>query len=344
MNPTDFAELLTRYLSRYLPGQRNMSVHTIQSYRDTFTLLLRFCHERKGRHPDQVTLRHLDRDCVEEFLDWIEQTRGCSVATRNQRLAAVHAFFRYVQYEAPDQLAPCQRILGIPFKRTAHPTVGYLTADALQALLAQPDRTTADGRRDAALLTFLYDTGARVQEIIDLVARNIRLEAPALVTLTGKGRKTRQVPLMSPTTRLMGDYLTERRLLQPDQRDHPVFYNRQRHRLTRAGVTYILAKYAEQARAHSPGVAFPTQVTPHVLRHTKAMHLVHANVNLIYIRDLLGHADVATTEVYARADAERKRQALTQAAPLTTVEAPPSNWTDDPDLMRWLRQVCGPPS
>ncbi len=341
MKPTNFAQLLTRFLSRYLPGQRNVSVHTIQSYRDTFALLLRFCRDRKSWHPDQVTLQHLDRRCLEEFLDWLEHDRHCGVATRNQRLAAVHAFFRYVQYEAPEQLAPSQEILGIPFKRTAHPTVGYLTPDALQALLAQPDRSTAEGRRDAALLTLLYDTGARVQELIDLMVRNVRIEAPAVVTLTGKGRKTRQVPLMTPTVRLVADYLTERRLLQPERLDHPVFYNSQRHKLTRAGVTYVLDKYVQQARSRTP-VDFPPRVTPHVLRHTKAMHLVQADVNLIYIRDLLGHSHITTTEVYARADAERKRQALAQATRVTSVEESHSDWTESPDLMKWLRQICAP--
>jgi site-specific recombinase XerD len=246
-----------------------------------------------------------------------------------------------VQYEAPEQLAPSQEILGIPFKRTAHPTVGYLAPDALQALLAQPDRSTADGRRDAALLTLLYDTGARVQELIDLLVRNIRIEAPAVVTLTGKGRKTRQVPLMTQTVRLVADYLTERRLVQPDRLDHPVFYNRQRQKLTRVGVTYILSKYVRQAQAKT-AVGFPARVTPHVLRHTKAMHLVQADVNLIYIRDLLGHSHVTTTEVYARADAERKRQALAEATRVTSVEEARSDWTENPDLMQWLRQVCAP--
>lgn len=342
--PTDFAHLLTRYLSGYLPGQRNLSVHTIQSYRDTFTLLLRFCHERKGLHADQVTLRSLDRDCVTEFLDWVEHSRRCTVATRNQRLAALHAFFRFVQYEMPEHLAPSQRILGIPFKRKAQPMVAYLSPDALQALLAQPDRSTQDGRRDATLLTLLYDTGARVQELIDLVVRDIRIEPPAVVTVTGKGRKTRQVPLMSATTRLVADYLAERRMLDLSRRDHPVFFNRQRHKLTRVGVTYILNKYA--TRAQDAGLAvFPERVTPHVLRHTKAMHLVQANVNLIYIRDLLGHVNVATTEIYARADAERKREALANASPVTEAErgGDRPDWNDDPDLLHWLRHLCVPP-
>lgn len=342
MKPTDFAQLLTRYLSRYLPGQRNVSVHTVQSYRDTFTLLLRFCHERKGWHPDQITLRHLDRDCVEEFLDWLEHDRHCSVATRNQRLAALHAFFRYMQYEAPEQLEPCQRILGVPFKRSTRATVEHLTAEALQALLVQPDRTTADGRRDATLLTLLYDSGARVQELIDLLVRDIRIESPAIVALTGKGRKIRHVPLMSPTARLVADYLAERRLGQPDRLDHPVFFNRQRRKLTRAGVTYILTKYVKQARDRT-AAPFPTRVTPHVLRHTKAMHLVQANVNLIYIRDLLGHRDVATTEIYARADAQRKREALEAVNPVPPGEPASSDWTDDPDLLQWLHHLCETP-
>jgi integrase/recombinase XerD len=343
MKPTDFAQLLTRYLSRYLPGQRNVSIHTVQSYRDTFTLLLRFCRERKGWHPDQVTLHHLDRNCVEEFLEWLEHDRQCSVATRNQRLAALHAFFRFVQYEAPEQLEPSQRILGIPFKRTGRAAVEYLTTDALQALLALPDRTTMSGRRDATLLTLLYDSGARVQELIDLVVRDIRIEAPAVVALTGKGRKTRYVPLMSPTVQLITDYLAEWHLQRPDRLDHPVFFNRQRHKLTRAGVTYILTKYVRLARMRQ-AAAFPSHVTPHVLRHTKAMHLVQANVNLIYIRDLLGHQNVATTEIYARADAERKREALAAACPVLSAEDTPPNWNDDQDLMQWLRQLCATPS
>ena len=341
MRPTDFARLLTRYLGQYLPGQRNLSPHTIQSYRDTFTLLLRYGRDHCGWVPDALALQALDRPCLEGFLDWLEQSRHCRIATRNQRLAALHAFFRYVAVEAPEHLAASQRILGIPFKRAAAPQVGYLTPTALQRLLAQPDRTTRDGRRDVVLLTVLYDTGARVQELIDLRARDCRITAPAVVTLTGKGRKTRQVPLMGPTVALLAAYLAEWRLDAPLHQDHPLFFNRQRRPLTRAGVTYILAKYSAQAREQNPE-GFPARVTPHVLRHTKAMHLVQANVNLIYIRDLLGHTDVATTEIYARADAEVKRAALAQAYATEPAADAPPRWEDDPDLMRWLRQLCRP--
>ncbi|WP_052300645.1 tyrosine-type recombinase/integrase [Kyrpidia tusciae] len=188
MRPTDFALLLTRYLSQHLPAQRNLSRQTIQSYRDTFKLLLRFCQAERGWVPENITLAQIDRACIEAFLDWIETVRHCTVATRNQRLAALKSFFRWVSYEAPEHLESTQRVLGIPWKKTGQPKMMYLTANAVQALLAQPDRTTPAGRRDATLLALLYDTGARVQELVDLRVRDVRIESPAVVTLTGKAQ------------------------------------------------------------------------------------------------------------------------------------------------------------
>jgi site-specific recombinase XerD len=342
MKPTDFAYLLTRYLGQYLPGQRNLSPRTIESYRDTFKLLLHFVRTQRGWTAEQITMAHLDRACVEAFLDWLETSRHCGVVTRNQRLAALRAFFRWASYEAPDQLALAQRILAIPRKRTTTRTVAYLTPEALQILLAQPDRTTADGRRDAVLLAFLYDTGARVQEVVDVLVRDVRLAAPVVATLTGKGTKRRQVPLMRPTAALVAAYMEEHELQRPELSNRSLFCNRQRHKLTRWGVTYILQKYVAAARAQCPA-GFPKAVTPHVLRHTKAMHLLQAGVNLIYIRDLLGHADVTTTEIYARADTEMKRRALeTARIPGVTTTAQP--WTEDANLMQWLQRLCVPSS
>jgi len=205
---TDFARLLTRYLSQYLPGQRNLATHTIQSYRDTFKLLLRFCQAERGWSPDAITLAQLDAPCLAEFLDWLEVTRHCGVTTRNQRRAALRAFFRWVSYETPESLEALQHVLAIPAKKAPEPLVSYLTPSAVQAILAQPDRTTPKGRRDATLLAVLYDTGARIQEILDLVVRDVRLQPPAVVTLTGKGRKRRQVPLMTATATIVADYMT----------------------------------------------------------------------------------------------------------------------------------------
>lgn len=341
MKPTDFARLLTRYLGQYLPAQRNLSRETIQSYRDTFKLLLRFCHTERGWPAEQVTLAHLDRPCLEAFLDWIEGTRHCSIATRNQRLAALHAFFRWVAYEEPNQIATTQRILGIPRKKSPKPLVPYLTRKTIQKLLAQPDQATLQGRRDAVLLSLLYDSGARVQELVDLLVRDVRLEEPCVLTLTGKGSKRRTVPLMTPTAHLVTAYLAERHLQGSAYADHPLFYNRQRQKLTRWGVTYILKKYIARMENNSE-VELPTVISPHVLRHSKAVHLLQSGVNLIYIRDFLGHSDVTTTEIYARVDTEARRRAL-EATRIPGEIPELTSWTEDSDLVNWLHQLCTPP-
>jgi site-specific recombinase XerD len=338
MKPTDLARLLTTYLSTYLPGHLNVSTNTIKSYRDTFKLLLEFCNSKKAISPKNLTINHIDENLVYEFLLWIENERKCKISTRNQRLAAIHAFFRYIQIEAPEMLLPCQKILSIPFKRSGIASVSYLSIDALKLILAQPDRTVQDGRRDLVLMTTLYDTGARVQELVDMVVRDIRLESPPVIVLTGKGNKTRHVPVMSRTANILSDYLKEHNLNNTIRHDHPVFYNHQHKKLTRAGVAYIINKYVEVARKLAI-VQIPNAVTPHVFRHTKAMHLLQANVNLVYIRDLLGHTNVSTTEIYARADSEMKRLALERAyVEVVTGEIPA--WSENDDLLDWLQKFC----
>lgn len=336
MTPTDLARHLTAYLGSDLPGQRNFSTNTIKSYRDAFSLLLTYCHDERGLAIERITLETLSDTFIEGFLSWLEDDRGNSITTRNQRLAAIHAFFRYLQQEEPALLLSCQRILAIPFKRQARTPVCHLPADDVHTLLSQPDQRTIFGRRDLAMLCVLYDTGARVQELVDLLVRDVRLDPPAVVRLTGKGRKTRCVPLMTRTTLVLESYLEEWRLTTPGKLDRPLFFNRQHRKLTRAGVSYVLHKYAEQSAACSSGFSHP--VTPHVLRHSKAMHLLQAGVNLIYIRDILGHVDIKTTEIYARADTEMKRHALEQ------LQAPPGptdrpSWDKDENLLSWLRSL-----
>lgn len=339
MPGTDFAKHLTKYLSLYLPGQRNMSPNTIKSYRDTFRLLIQFCRDCKKIRPESLSLAMMTDKLVCEFLDWIEKERLCGISTRNQRLAGIHAFFRYLQTEVPDGLLMFQKILHLPAKKGLHQPINYLSAEALREILAKPDTKTSCGRRNLALMALLYDSGARVQEVIDLSVRDIRLEEPATVKLTGKGRKIRYVPLMSRTKDIIEGYLKEHAFLgKTASLDKPVFSNRQGGRLTRAGVAHIIKKYF--AKAQQDGNAlFPDTVSPHVFRHTKAMHLLQANVNLIYIRDFLGHVNVTTTEIYARSDAEIKRKALEQAYPELITEDIPQ-WSEDKDLMNWLRDFC----
>lgn len=336
MKPTDFANALSHYLALYLPGQRNVSANTIKSYRDTFKLFLLFC-KQGGKIPiERLCLKHINKTLVLGFLTWLENERHNCVSTRNQRLACLHGFYRYMQIEDPIGLRSYQQILSIPMKKTPRPTVPHLTPDALTLILAQPDLSKASGRRDLTMLSVLYDTGARVQELVDLKVENVRLDPPPILTLTGKGRKQRQVPIMSNTEALLKQYMDEAFSTQHSRQDYPLFFNRQRRKMTRAGVSFILDKYVSQARAKSSII--PNKVTPHVMRHTKAIFLLQAGVSLIYIRDLLGHVDIATTEIYARADTEMKRKALEKAYPELEVTNLP-HWQKDETLLSWLTSL-----
>ena len=336
MKPTDFAKALTHYLSVYLPGNRNVSPKTIKSYRDTFKFFLTYCKEVCGLIIEQLCLYRIDEPLVIGFLAWLEQDRNNSIATRNQRLACIHGFFRYMQIEDPVGLLSHQKILSIPMKKAIKPTIVHLTPDALKLILAQPDLSKASGRRDLTMLSVLYDTGARVQELADIIVRDVRLDSPPILALAGKGRKTRQVPIMSNTESLLRQYMIENHLLQNGMNDRPLFSNRQLKKLTPAGITFILNKYATYARTVSSIV--PDKITPHVLRHSKAMHLLQAGVNLIYIRDLLGHVDISTTEIYAKTDTELKRKALEKAYPEIISPVLPS-WNQDEDLLTWLTSL-----
>jgi integrase/recombinase XerD len=336
MTPTDFARLLQSFLTEYLPMQRNVSAHTVRSYRDTMTLLLRFCRDRKKLRIARFGVERLEADLVIEFLDYLEAERGCSIRTRNQRLAAIHGFCHYLEIEAPQHILRCQRILAIPLKRYDRPVLRYLAPAEMQAILAQPDLQTPSGRRDLAILSVLYDTGARVQELIDLSVRDVRLDTPAQIRLTGKGRKARIVPLMPQTVALLVSYLREQGLDQPRCPDQPLFANRRRQRFSRVGVRYLIRKYVDLARRSCPHL--PQEISPHTFRHSKAMHMLQADVPLIIIRDFLGHVDIKTSEVYARADLEMKRQALEKATPASSSHKLPS-WHDDASLLAWLRTL-----
>jgi site-specific recombinase XerD len=265
MKPTDFSVHVTTFLTHYLAAQRNVSPNTIKAYRDVFTLLLRFCRDVQRISPERLRLEQIDVPLVEAFLDYLEQERHSAPRTRNHRLAALHAFFRYVQAEEPDRMFQCQQILAIPLRRHTRPTVEYLSKDHLAEILAQPDLRTRQGRRDAVLLSVLYDTGARVQKLIDLSGGEVRLDPPAQIRLMGKGRKKRAVPLMETTVQLLRDNMHENGLDRPEHFERPLFQNRQGERLSRSGIRYILKKYIQKARSRHP--SFNQTVSPHCLRH-----------------------------------------------------------------------------
>ena len=333
MKPTDFSIYLTKFLSDYLPGQKNVSPNTIRSYRDTFKLMLRYFQEREGIPPEKIKMSHISQPCVTSFLDWLETERGCGVTTRNLRLTAIHSFFRYAQAESPESLFHFQKVIAIPVKKGTKKTVEHLTPEGIRLLLEQPDRNCPKGRRDLAMMSTLYDSGARVQELIDLSVRDFISGANAILVLTGKGNKTRRVPLMKNTATLLAAYISENHLDVAHKRTYPLFTNSQHNRLTKEGVAYVLGKYA--AQAHEISDVVPLKVKCHMLRHSKAVHLLQAGVNLIYIRDFLDHADIKTTEIYARADTELKRKAIENAYP-NLVDQDLPDWNNNTDLMSWL--------
>jgi site-specific recombinase XerD len=336
MKPTDFSIHVTSFLSHYLAAQRNLSSNTIKAYRDVFTLLLRFCRDVQSIAPEKLRLEQVDVSFVEAFLDHLETERKSSPRTRNHRLATLHAFFRYVQAEEPAHMLQCQKILAIPLRRHARPTVAYLSKEELAEILAQPDLRTVEGRRDAVLLSVLYDTGARVQELIDLSVGDVRLDPPAQLRLLGKGRKMRAVPLMDNTVQLLRDHLQENHLDRPEQFDKPLFQNARSQRLSRSGIRYILKKYVVRARSTLP--TLNRTVSPHTLRHAKGMHLLQSGVSLDMIRDFLGHVDVKTTQICARANLEMKRTALEKLTDPSPVRTLPS-WQQNKDLLDWLRSL-----
>ena len=336
MKPTNFAKYLTDFFVLYLLKQKNVSHNTIQSYRDTFRLLITYYQTVKGVSAEKLTLAHLSSEWLVDFLEWLEIDRKCSIATRNQRLAALHSFFRYVQAEEPEGLFHFQKIIAIPIKKAQKPVVEYLSHEAIKLLLSQPDKYTAKGRRDLTLMSVLYDTGSRVQELIDTKVRDVILQDPATITLTGKGNKIRRVPVMKNTLALLHAYILEHQLDQPWRNEEPLFINNQHRKLTKEGIAFIIAKYVQSARQIS--TIIPVKVNPHMLRHSKAMHLLQAGVNLIYIRDFLGHVDIKTTEIYAKADTETKRKAIENLYP-DLIDSNLPDWNQDQALLSWLSSL-----
>ena len=336
MKPTDFSMYLTAFLSDYLPIQKNVSKNTIRSYRDTFKLLLFFCEKEEAVPVEKLTMKKLSSERIERFLDWLETERNSSISTRNLRLTAIHSFFRYAQAESPESLYHYQKVLAIPVKKKHQAVVEHLSPEGIKILLEQPDKSTSQGRRDLTLISLMYDSGARVQEIIDLCVKDFIPGSNPVLILTGKGNKTRRVPIMKNTAVLLEAYISENRLGLAHKVNYPLFTNKQHNKLTKEGVAYVINKYA--VMAHEVSDKVPEKVRCHMLRHSKAVHLLQAGVNLIYIRDFLGHSDIKTTEIYARADAELKRKALENAYP-DLVDSNLPDWSENSDLMEWLSEL-----
>jgi integrase/recombinase XerD len=338
--PTSLGRSIVRFFQEYLPTLRGMSQHTIRSYRDGMILFLKFAAGDCGRPIEALDLADITTDRVGRFLAFLEVERENSIATRNARLAILHTFARFVVAENPEHMVTLQQVLGIPFKRGARAApIEYLEKAEIEALLAGIDQTTPAGRRDYAMFSLMFNTGARVQEILNLRVRDIRLDPPCQIRLVGKGNKVRICPIWSRTARLLKNLIRSQQEAGDQQTDQPVFLNARGTSMTRFGVRYLLRKYVAAGAIAVPTLA-EKQIHPHSLRHTTAIHLLKAGVDFATISQWLGHANLNTTMRYARADIDLKRQALAQVFP--EVLAPPKGGAfvfRGEDITGWLRRL-----
>ena len=337
MKPTDFSKYLTDYLTQYLPVECGVSVNTIQTYSHTFVIFLHYMNEEERIRPENLHLADITKQKVIRFLDWLENERECSISTRNARLATLHSFFRFIQYRDVAGLKQWQEILSIRFKKNTSPEMEYLTVEGFKHFLNQPDIQTKYGRRDLALLGLLYDSGARVQELINSTPADLRFDETTTIKLTGKGNKVRIVPLSSAQVQNLKSYMTENKLFEYQNKAHPLFPNPQNNRLSRVAVLDIVKKYATMARLSAPDL-IPSKIGCHTFRHSKAMHLLEADINLVYIRDFLGHVSTTTTEVYARVSAKKKMEALQKLDP-SIVSNKKTSWQKNGQLLDWLKNL-----
>ena len=315
--PTGLGRSIVGFFQEYLPTLRGMSRHTIQSYRDALVLFLQFAATDCGRPVESLDVADITADRIGRFLTFLETARQNGITTRNARLAALHTFARFLVARNPEHMAALQQVLGIPFKRGARAApIEYLEKAKIEALLAGIDRHSLSGQRDYAMFSLMFNTGARVQEILNLRVCDIRLDSPYQVRLAGKGH----CPVRPRTAQLLRDLIQKQHASMENPANQPVFVNERGVAMTRFGVRYLLRKHVAASTTAAPTSA-GKQIHPHSLRHTTAIHLLKAGVDFASISQWLGHASLNTTMRYARADIDLKRQALAQVFP--DVLAPP---------------------
>jgi integrase/recombinase XerD len=328
---TDLPSLVERYFCEYLMKQRNASPETISSYRDTFRLFLRFSEQRFGRAPAVLTLADFDAPQVLAFLDWLEKQRRCSVRSRNARLAGLRSFLQYVALQEPTALATISHTLAIPVKRFDRVPVSYLSREEVTALLDAPSRDTWSGHRDAVMLATMYNTGARVSEIIRLNVEDLQFGPTATVRIHGKGRKERVIPLWKGTRRQLADWI--RRIATTD--GSPLFPSRRSERLTRVGVRSRLDAALAIARQTCASLR-DRRVFPHLIRHSTAMHLLQSGVDITVIALWLGHESTATTHMYVEADLTMKKRAIDK---ITLSDRRPRRYQPSDRLLAFLEAL-----
>lgn len=332
--PNLLGVIVRDYFTDHLPRVRGTSPHTIHGYRDSLVLLLRFLSARHKQPVAELDLNDLDPTGILAFLSYLEQERKSSIATRNVRLTAIHALFRFVASRNPEHLGLAQQVLSIPFKRAPQRAIDYFEREEIDAVLQAIDRTIPQGTRDYALLATMFNTGARVQEIADLRASDLQLARPFQVRLFGKGRKERYCPLWPQTAALLRSFSKERNLdLRSEAR---VFLNHRGTPLTRFGIRYILARCLARASHDAPNL-YKKRLHPHSMRHSTAVALLKSGTDLSTISHYLGHASPNTTNRYAKVDLEMKRKAIARVKPVPCQLRTP--WSKDPTVLDWLESL-----
>ena len=335
----EYQRLVSKWLTWHLPKVRDASPRTIRAYKQAFVLLFEFMMEEQNKAPTQVALTDLTMETVVDFLLWIEDVRECSTATRNNRLSAIKSFCWFLQFEAPEHLDSCYRILTIGTKKAGAPRLKYLSVEAVKAVI---DEAAAGGLRDHVIVQLLYDSACRVSELTSLnpnsfhlaVGRNTRGESS--VFLTGKGRKNREVGISRQTAEAVNQLIKKRgEGLGPND---PLFYGCRNEPLKRDGVAGVLDKYVMRARSKSPQLFLEWKVTPHTMRHSRATHWLNEGLTLEQIRDLLGHEHISTTEIYAQVSDEAKSNAIAKQNEkiLSTANYSPP---EDENLTDWFNNV-----
>jgi integrase/recombinase XerD len=337
MKQNSLAEYISKYFSSYLLDERGVTRSTIISYKNIMVQFLKYMNKTYNLNIDRIKLKDITFDKVKAYLQYLEKEKKVKTVTRNLHLSMLHSFFIYVQFEDVENSFEIQKILSIKMKKTFPTTINYLSIDAIKKILAKPDINTSIGRRNLAMLALLYDSGCRVQELIDLNVSSISFISPPTLKIIGKGRKIRMIPLIDKQIEIIKNYMKEYKLMNLERANEPLFFNSRGERFTRQNIAYILIKYANMVRKECPEL-IPEKISPHIFRHSKAMHLLQAGVNIVYIRDFMGHVSINTTEIYAKADSKMKREAIENAYVKLTDDKVPK-WENNENLLSWLENL-----
>ena len=331
MTATDFAVLITKFLTEYLPLHRNCSKNTISSYKDSLKLFILFLRDGKSMNINKFKMHQINRELILEFIEWLEN-RGNSPVTINHRLAGIKSFINFAQYESVENLAYLQPVLSVKSLKTTTRQVDYLTEEQMNKLINLPPTDTFTGLRHRIIMCLLYDTGARVQELCDLKIEDINLGNNPTVKLHGKGSKIRIVPISKNMNQILEVYISKF-YSNIKLKNEYLIKNKNNQQMSRDGIEYIVQKYATILKNNNP--SFPSKVHPHMFRHSKAMHMLAVDIPIVYIRDFLGHEDISTTMIYARADSRKKNEAINNLAP-KLIEEKYVDWSKDQDLLDFL--------